>query len=86
MKVVFSRTFVKQLKKAPPKIRTAFRRRLEIFLDDPFHPVLHNHALTGRLKGYRSINVTGDWRAIFRVLDDGSVYFDTLGTHSQLYR
>ncbi len=85
MKVAFSKTFVKRFKKAPKKVQRAFRKRLELFLDNPYHPILNNHPLVGELKGYRSINVTGDWRAIFRVLDDGVVYFDTLGTHSQLY-
>ncbi len=86
-RIDFSKRFEKDLKKAPVKIRKAFRGRIEIYLTDKFNPILNNHALTGRLEGYRSINVTGDWRAIFRELESGEiVYFDFLGTHSQLYR
>ena len=33
---------------------------------------------------YRSINISGDWRAVFEQNND-EVYFVTLGTHSQLY-
>lgn len=86
-KVDYSNRFLKDLKKAPKKIKVAFRERLEIFLSSKFNPVLNNHALTGEYKNYRSINVTGDWRAIFREFDGGKeIYFDTIGTHSQLYK
>jgi len=42
--------------------------------------------LVGELRGYRSINITGDWRAIFMEIDGGKIiYFVAIGTHSQLY-
>lgn len=86
-RVDFSKRFEKDLKKAPIKIKNAFRQRLEIHLTDKFNPLLNNHALIGRFEGYRSINITGNWRAIFRELENGEVvYFDLLGTHSQLYK
>lgn len=86
-KVEFSHSFVKSLKKSPQKVKIALRNRLELFLTDKYHPILNNHSLAGRYKNYRSINISGDWRAIFRELDDGDViYFDFIGTHSQLYK
>jgi addiction module RelE/StbE family toxin len=85
-RIDFSSRFEKSLNKSPRKIQIAFRNRLEIFLSDKFNPILNNHALTGKYEGYRSFNITGDWRAVFRELDGGErVYFDLLGTHSQLY-
>ncbi|MBI2330404.1 type II toxin-antitoxin system mRNA interferase toxin, RelE/StbE family [Candidatus Daviesbacteria bacterium] len=59
--------------------------RLELFIINQFHPQLNNHSLTGKYKGNRSINITGDWRAIYSEEKD-SVIFELLGTHSQLYR
>ena len=86
-RIDFSKRFEKDLRKAPRKIQIAFRSRLEVFLTDKFNPVLNNHALTGRYAGYRSINITGDWRAVFRELhEDEIIYFDILGTHSKLYK
>lgn len=81
----FAKTFSKQYGKAGRKIRSAFDERLELFLLDPFHPLLNNHALTGKYKGMRSINVTGDWRAIYSENKE-AVIFELLGTHSQLYK
>ena len=87
--VDFSPTFDKHLKKAPVKIVKAFRSRYELFTDNPYHPLLNNHALKGRMEGYRSINITGDWRALYTIKGDGKggeiAVFQTLGTHSQLY-
>lgn len=86
-KVEYSRRFQKDLRKASAKVQKAFRKRLEIFLNDKFSPILNNHKLTGKYGAHRSINVTGDWRAIFREFEKGRViYFDVLGTHSDLYK
>jgi addiction module RelE/StbE family toxin len=86
-KVEFSKRFIKSLERAPRKIQVAFRIRLEVFLSDPFNPILNNHSLKGKYSGYKSINVSGDWRAIFRDLQDKkAVYFIVLGTHNRLYK
>ena len=90
MHVRFSKKFAKQHEKAEKKIKTAFDEKLELFLKNPYHPRLNNHQLTGRLKGSRSINITGDWRAIYSEYrnsnGDNTVVFELLGTHSQLYK
>lgn len=85
--IVFHRSFRKSLRKQPKKIQIRFAERLELFEIDPFHPTLDNHALIGKWKGYRSIDVTGDVRAIFvtYVEIDGVIVFIDIGTHSQLY-
>ena len=75
MIVIFHRSFKKRYKKIPFKIRHQFDQRLTLFEREPLHPILSNHSLTG------------DWRAIFR--EDGNykfVTFETIGTHSQLYK
>jgi addiction module RelE/StbE family toxin len=83
----YSKSYIKALRKSPKNIKIAFRSRLALYLKDKYHPLLNNHALAGKYQGHRSINVTGDWRAIFREFDNGNtVYFDEIGTHSQLYR
>lgn len=81
----YSRKFQKQLKKAPLEIKIAFQKRRELFNQDPFHPQLNNHLLTGKFKGFRSINVTGDWRAVYSEYGN-TIVFEVLGTHSQLYK
>jgi len=85
MKIKFSKKFVKRFESASLLIRRNFESNLEIFISDKFNQTLNNHALNGKYIGYRSINITGDWRALFK--DDGNVVlFITLGKHSQLYK
>lgn len=90
MIVKFRRRFTKQFSRAPQDVKKAANIRLDLFASNPQHPLLRNHKLTGRYEGYRSINITGDWRAIYIEIDpiNDEVYieFTALGTHSQLYR
>ena len=87
--VDYSDLFLKQFRKAPLPIKKAARNRIDLFLKDPFNPLLYNHLLTGKFKEMRSINVTGDWRIIFKEDNDRGlkkvIVFMMIGTHSQLY-
>lgn len=65
--VNFHKRFNRYLEKAPLEIKLAFREVLELFLDNPDHPQLRNHALKKEYSGYRSIDVTDDWRALFKI-------------------
>lgn len=90
MKIKFSERFVKQYEKANKKIRNTAKKRLEVFRNNPLHLQLRNHSLSGKLAKYRSINITGDWRALYSDYIDAEgervVLFEMLGTHSQLYK
>jgi addiction module RelE/StbE family toxin len=90
MQVRFSREFRKSYLKTDKKIRLNIDKRIKIFLKNPFDPQLNNHALTGKYSGRRSINITGDWRAIYTLDaekgDRPIAIFEALGTHSQLYQ
>ncbi len=84
-RIEYTNKCYKQLRKVPLEIKKAFRDRLELFLLDPYDPLLRNHDLVGNFKGHRSININGDWRAIFKESEE-AIVFVALGTHSQLYR
>lgn len=85
MKISFAKKFAKQYEKSPLVIRKNFDQKVKLFQKDPFSSGLNNHLLTGKLSGYRSINITGDWRAVYSKQKDGSIIFELIGTHSQLY-
>ncbi|MFA5831805.1 MAG: type II toxin-antitoxin system mRNA interferase toxin, RelE/StbE family [Candidatus Paceibacterota bacterium] len=85
MNILFHRHFGKSYKKFPKKVQEQFKERLKAFTDDPFDPILGNHALHGEYAGFRSINVTGDIRAIYKVLNESSIEFALLDSHSNLY-
>ena len=77
--------FKKQYKKLPQKIQNQFDEKIALFVADPTLPVLKVHPLRGNFKGYWSMNVNGDVRALYIVDGDSIVIFGLIGTHSQLY-
>jgi len=86
MLVKYSKKFIKEFEKCPAGIKNAFKTRLEIFLDNQYHPLLGNHNLKGKLKDRYSINISGDYRAIFREIEPNSIVcFIAIGSHSELY-
>lgn len=85
MKISYTKKFIKQLARQPLKVEKALKLRIELFEEDIHSPLLYNHALQGELKGYYSINITGDVRALYEVIGDQVYLYDMIGTHSQLY-
>jgi len=85
MRISFSKEFKKGFKKLSKKSKVQFRGRIEIFQKDRNNPQLNNHKLHGEYDDFYSINISGDIRAIYEVLDKDKVLFIKIGTHNQLY-
>jgi addiction module RelE/StbE family toxin len=83
-RIEFSPIFNKQISRAPTEIKRAFREAYGLFAENPTHPALRNHFLTGKYAGFRSIDVTEDWRALYREENERIIFAD-LGTHEELY-
>jgi len=87
MRIKFNKKFSKQFNKLSKKIQKTFYEKLAIFIQNKQDPILNNHKLKGKLKKYRSINITSDYRAVFQELDNGDfIFFMMIGTHSNLYQ
>ena len=84
MKVLFKKKFKKQLQKLPDKIENKFVDRLTLFLSNEQSALLRVHMLSGSLYPFQSMNITGDYRALFLVDDDVVIFYE-IGTHSELY-
>ena len=85
MQYFLSKNFEKQFKKLPKKTKLQAMERFEIFVRDPIEYRLRNHPLTGAWAGYRSIDITGDIRAIYKKVDEQIARFVAIGSHSALY-
>jgi len=77
--------FEKRARKLPIGIRKALIERLKIFEADPHHPLLNDHALQGDRTGFRSINITGDWRLVYQHVSEDVIVLNELDTHHNLY-
>jgi len=84
VEVLVKKKAFKQLSKLPKKVQKRFALKLNIFKEDQFHPLLNNHSVEGVYPGCRSINITGDYRALYYIQGDLFIFIE-IGTHSELY-
>ena len=82
----FSHTkkFKKNLKKLDVKIIKAFKSRFVIFQKNEYAPILNNHPLQAEYADCKSINITGNYRMVYKRIDSLYILID-IGTHSELY-
>jgi mRNA interferase YafQ len=80
----FNRTFKKKLKQYP-EIKQQLSAALSLFINDPFHTSLKTHKLGGHLKGNYAFSLGYDLRVVFKFLDHGEVFLETIGTHDEVY-
>lgn len=83
--------FTKDFKKAYAKrishrknLVARFEERYDLFVEKPANPILEDHALSGKLEGFRAFSITGDVRVVYYIYND-TAYFVDIGTHNQVY-
>ncbi len=84
MNISYSKNFIKQSRKLNKPTRDKVVSRIKLFNENPLDYELNNHPLKGKYKQYRSINITGDYRALY-LTKANDIIFDIVGTHSRLY-
>ncbi len=85
MRIKLHSDFKKLYKKLSKKDQQKIDARLTLFMSNPFTLVLNNHLLNGKWNGYRSIDIKGDLRALYKVVNDQECIFIALGNHNNLY-
>ena len=77
--------FDKKFLKLREAEKQRFKKRRDLFLENPFDPILRNHALHGKYEGFRSISVGGDLRAIYKYEAKDAIIFADIDTHHNLF-
>lgn len=88
MNIVLSPELNTQLKKLAKKDKSLsekVHKQLGVFSQDPAHPSLRIHKLSGALKNFWSISITRKHRMTYLVEEDTAI-FTQLGTHDEVYR
>jgi len=85
MLLVFARQFDKMYHRLPKSVKKHSDERILLFGKEPFHPLLNNHRLHDPYAGCRSINITGDYRAIYYHETPDVVRFIAVDTHHNLF-
>tara|TARA_Y100000031_G_scaffold28013_1_gene30318 strand:+ start:194 stop:466 length:273 start_codon:yes stop_codon:yes gene_type:complete len=79
--ILYSRKFVKELKRLPKKIVVVVVKKETIFRNNPLHSSLRLHELRGKFKGLWSISITSNYRIIFQRMENGEILFISIGKH-----
>src|SRR3989338_3747022 len=74
--------FLRAYKKLPLRIQTLAHKKERIFLINPFQSSLRTYKLKGELQNYWSYSVNVEYRILFRFIDDTTVAYFDIGTHS----
>jgi addiction module RelE/StbE family toxin len=80
--------FIKSFKKRiayDSKLIGKVEKRLALFLQNPRHPLLRDHALIRAMRGYRAFWITADIRIIYYLRDTGTAVVYDIGSHNQVY-
>jgi mRNA interferase YafQ len=85
MQVFASKKFKKSFAKLPKKTKVKAIERFKTFKANPMEPILNNHSLSGEWMGHRSIDITGDIRAVYKLEAKNIARFVEIGSHSKLY-
>jgi len=85
MNIRFHKNFEKRYKRLKKIEQKKVQERLELFLKNPFNSQLNNHSLKGKYTDYRSINITGDLRAIYKFISEEECIFVLVDRHRNLY-
>ena len=73
--IIFWEEFRDFYKFLPWYIDMDYGRKLELFMNYPFNPVLHTHRLAGKLSNYHSFYLIRGYRVVFRFISYDKVLF-----------
>lgn len=88
MQIKFSSKVKRELRKLrdkDTKLSKRIEKQLDLFVENPKHPSLRIHKLSGELKNIWSLSINKSIRMIY-VSDEEGIYFTDIGTHDQVYK
>ncbi|MBI2635959.1 type II toxin-antitoxin system RelE/ParE family toxin [Candidatus Peregrinibacteria bacterium] len=81
-RVSFDEEFIRAFQKLPPSLQRRAEKVRLLFAENPFHPSLKLHKLSGKLEGYWSIWINRQYRIILSMQGGGDAIFISIGTHA----
>ncbi len=88
LEIIWTNSFKNKYKKWRikfPQFQDQFRESMNIFVNNPFEPILKTHKLSGKLKDLWAFSVSYDQRFIFEFKDNNTIIAKDIGTHKEVY-
>jgi addiction module RelE/StbE family toxin len=67
------------------KLVKLYQEQVKLFVENRSDPTLKDHALSGKLQGFRAFNITNDIRVVYIQKSKDNFVFLNIGTHNQVY-
>ena len=83
--ILYTPEFKRDYKKLPLEVREALKTRGRLFQENPFHPLIKTHKLSGTLKELWSFSIDYRIRVIFEFKGNKEALLLRVGDHS-IYR
>lgn len=85
----FKRAFRSKVKQNPD-LEAKISQKLEILVNNPFHPSLKTHKLKGSLSGVWSFSIDYDYRIVFKFVTnklsgEEEILLINIGSHDEVY-
>ncbi len=68
------------------KLANRIEKQILLFEENPKHPSLRIHKLSGNRENMWSISITMSIRMVYLLIDDDQAIFIKIGTHDQVYK
>jgi addiction module RelE/StbE family toxin len=87
VEIIWDDPFIKNVKKwlkKHPELKIRFEDRIRLFVQEPFHPSLKTHNLSGKLNNCWAFSITHDYR-LFKFISSKKVLLVDIGSHKEVY-
>ena len=68
------------------KLAERIEKQIAVFEENPKHPSLRTHKLTGSMDNIWSISITKSIRMVYILVKENQALFVKIGTHDQVYK
>jgi addiction module RelE/StbE family toxin len=76
---------LKKWRKKHPDLSERFQQKVSLFIEEPFHPSLRTHNLSGSLDGCLALSISFEYRLVFKFISDNQVLLIDIVTHDDVY-
>ena len=81
MKILFSAKFEKEYMKLPKELKHLVRKKITLFIANPFDSRLDTHKLHGALRNYFAFSINNKYRIVFSFAEKDIIKFHFVGSH-----
>lgn len=77
--------YLRKIKQKDIKLSLRIEKQLALFIENPKHPSLRTHKLSGKINNMWSISITMNIRMVYVKIDEDTMVFVKIGTHDEVY-